>query len=184
MAETQPLLVAPRPVYGRTLVRFVSAPEPAEQQSAPSPKPSLPSEALEEFLSILRHRSPVRSRRQPSLSALSTIHQGHERSFFTHRPLDSNVIVDELERSTSRSLSRASQHSDLDVQADLKLLDIEDTPFRWFASSLLASPISRNGCNPFQRHATPSGARAISPALSPAKIPLPLPTPDEHECLE
>ncbi|KAK7440176.1 hypothetical protein VKT23_017119 [Stygiomarasmius scandens] len=226
MAELQtPILVAPRPVRFQTSVRLLTAPDVQERNSlglvvdqetrspTASPRASLPSEALEEFLSILRPsffppRSPVRSRRQASLSALPTIHQGHERSFSYKGPrsrsrldlvrpesqsINGNTTEElELVRSTQSSRSTVSRASDSDavdgVSSEFQFLDLDDAPFaRWFASNVLASPISRNHTrNPFQRHATyplspaPGALPPLSPLnISPAAVPLPLPTPDE-----
>ncbi|KAF9263678.1 hypothetical protein L218DRAFT_864672, partial [Marasmius fiardii PR-910] len=159
----------------------------------------LPSEALEEFLSILKPglpgffppRSPIRSRRQVSLPTLP-VYPNRARA----RLEGPGSGLEELEVIRSTQSSRTDRTPDstdgLDG-VDIQVLEIDDrhSPFRWFSSSVLSSPVSRsNTRNPFQRHAatytvvhgqSPS-ASAVSPfygSLSPSAIPLPLPTADE-----
>ncbi|KAJ6606497.1 hypothetical protein DFH09DRAFT_1120404 [Mycena vulgaris] len=208
-----PVLVAPRPVRLNTLltrsrmlfgsdhlerVRFSdensdidkisesSDKESSSQRS--SPRSGLPTEALEEFLSILRPSffpppSPVLiTRRQGSVS-LPTFQ--HERSYsFKGRGLlqQKNDVVDELEVSRSTQPSRNAHTPEIFTDGDE--FDGETLPIRWFSSNVLSSPISRmHTRNPFQRHSPypgPVSPGPVSPiALSPAAIPLPLPTPDE-----
>ncbi|KAL0572244.1 hypothetical protein V5O48_009726 [Marasmius crinis-equi] len=176
-------------------VRLVSAPVAEHTQSQidegleetlstrSSPRSPLPSEALEEFLSILKPslpaffppRSPVtvRSRRQVSLPQITYNEK-------------------EATRNVDMSASAKTPESD-GVEVDFQVLEIDDSnsaspSFRWFTSSVLSSPISRsNTRNPFQRHASPLYQRQspanpqalVCPSLSPAAIPLPLPTADD-----
>ncbi|KIK63615.1 hypothetical protein GYMLUDRAFT_162545 [Collybiopsis luxurians FD-317 M1] len=153
---------------------------------------ALPSEALEEFLSILRPsifppRSPVRNRRHVSLPLLH-----HEHSIaYKGRRVEPTVEEVESTRSAQPSRNSGSPAEIMDgMAAEIQLLGLEDTPFRWFTSNVLSSPVSRNNTrNPFQRHHTypvVSSPHAFSPSplpsLSPAAIPLPLPSPDELTC--
>ncbi|KAJ8086254.1 hypothetical protein PM082_005077 [Marasmius tenuissimus] len=202
-----PILVAPRPVriapaggafpthnaysfLNRPAqhVRLMSAPATVAEDdglvvedmvnSRSSPRSPLPSEALEEFLSILKPglpaffppKSPVTmlGRRQVSLPA---------------------IMFNEREASRNSDTNTNTQTPESDgLEVDFQVLDLDEAPspsFRWFTSSVLSSPISRsNTRNPFPRHAsplyrrqTPSNAH-MYPALSPAAVPLPLPTPD------
>jgi len=157
--------------------------EHSDSSPRSSPRTTLSSEALEEFLSILKPsifppRSPVRTRRQASLPALH-----HEHSFsYKGRARIENV--EEADNAHSPQSSRnTSPGSPVEGGAEFQVWDAEDTSFRWFAASVLSSPISRtNTRNPFQRHATyPMTSFTPLPrsSLSPAAIPLPLPTPDE-----
>ncbi|KAK0240609.1 hypothetical protein EDD85DRAFT_825931 [Armillaria nabsnona] len=185
--ECNPVLVAPRPVrlatasFSNFIVRPASRVEEInklssttssdsrELSSSPSlrssPRSALSTEALEEFLSILR----------PSLSL-----------FPPHSPV--------LRTTTAFALKAIAQASDSDSAADTGAeavsvgLDMEDElnfrQYQWFSNAILSSPISRtNTRNPFQRQRqlaiTPSPTVVNSLQLSPAAIPLPLPTPDE-----
>ncbi|KAJ3977655.1 hypothetical protein EV361DRAFT_877519 [Lentinula raphanica] len=215
--DNAPILVAPRPVrlncapytiFNRAPpVRVVSEPikDIAERsQSAgdikvglyetsveasprASPRSALPSEALEEFLSILKPsifppHSPVRNQRHASLPAL---HQEHSFSY-KGRPRISTVEELEDVRSAQSSRNTGSPAGTSDGTTEFQVLDL-DIPFRWFTSNVLSSPISRNNTrNPFHRHVTHpivSSPRSLTPlplaSLSPAAIPLPLPSPDE-----
>ncbi|KAK0445536.1 uncharacterized protein ARMOST_07917 [Armillaria ostoyae] len=185
--ECNPVLVAPRPVrlatasFSNFIVRPASRVEEInklssaassdsrELSSSPSlrssPRSALSTEALEEFLSILR----------PSLSL-----------FPPHSPV--------LRTTTAFALKAIAQASDSDSAADTGSeavsvgLEMEDElnfrQYQWFSNAILSSPISRtNTRNPFQRQRqlaiTPSPTVVNSLQLSPAAIPLPLPTPDE-----
>ncbi|KAJ7702314.1 hypothetical protein B0H17DRAFT_140431 [Mycena rosella] len=145
----------------------------------------LPTEALEEFLSILRPSffpppSPVLLTRRQGAVSLPTFQ--HERTYsFKGRGLlqQKNDLVDELEVSRSTQPSRNAHTPEEGDE-----FDGETLPVRWFSSNVLSSPISRmHTRNPFQRHSSypgPVSPGPVSPiALSPAAIPLPLPTPDE-----
>ncbi|KAJ4001496.1 hypothetical protein F5050DRAFT_1724262 [Lentinula boryana] len=216
--DNTPILVAPRPVRLNCAtytilnrappVRVVSEPikDIAEHsQSAgdlkiglfessldASPRASsrsaLPSEALEEFLSILKPsifppRSPVRSRRQASLPGL---HQENPFSYKGRTRIETTVEELENTRSAQSSRNTDSPAEGLDGMTEFQMVDLENTSFRWFASNVLSSPISRtNTRNPFHRHVThpivssPSFTPLLASSLSPAAIPLPLPSPDE-----
>jgi hypothetical protein len=185
LSRAQPVRIVSEPVKD-TIERSQSVEEFklfAESSPDISPRSSPRTEALEEFLSILKPsffppRSPVRNRRQASLPVL---HHDHS---FSYKGLSARIDnAEELEntRSTQCSRNTCSPGSPAEVK-DGVLLDMDDTPFRWFAANVLSSPISRNNTrNPFQRHATyPMTSNSLPLAsLSPAAIPLPLPTPDE-----
>ncbi|KAJ7445712.1 hypothetical protein B0H11DRAFT_2086494 [Mycena galericulata] len=198
-SNENPVLVAPRPVRLNPLLtrsRMLSAPdhvrfidensdieerkiydtsdkEISSQRS--SPRSGLPTEALEEFLSILRPSffppsSPVLLTRRQGAVSLPTFN--HERTTW----------LTELEVSRSTQPSRNTHTPESLGEADE--FDGNTLPVRWFASNVLSSPISRmHTRNPFQRHSSypgPVSPGPVSPiALSPAAIPLPLPTPDE-----
>ncbi|KAF7359340.1 hypothetical protein MSAN_01276500 [Mycena sanguinolenta] len=197
LTNDNPVLVAPRPVRLNTLFarsRMVSAPDQVERvrfdenseiddrkisecsdkdvpSQRSSPRSALPSEALEEFLSILR----------PSAQFLSPTFQ-HERSYsLKGRALlqQKNEFVEELEISRSTQPSRNTQTPD----AEGEDFDSNTLPIRWF-TNVLSSPISRmHTRNPFQRHSSYPGLASPGPvspiSLSPAAVPLPLPTADE-----
>ena len=168
----------------------------------------LTTEALEEFLSILRpsffpSASPtLRSCRSASLPAFQ-----YDRSFTfrarqrlenaspkTGHPFD-DVDTPFLQHNRNSS-STTPELTDLDNSFDHDLLDPHlETPARWFPYGVLcaffvcllllelmvhtASPISRTHTrNPFLRQASDYPHVAVSP-LSPAAIPLPSPSPEE-----
>ncbi|KAF7295324.1 hypothetical protein MIND_01071700 [Mycena indigotica] len=202
-----PVLVAPRPVRLSNLLttrnRILSGPDHVErakvsdetveisglEEIAPSqrssPRSPLPSEALEEFLSILRPSffpptSPVLFTRRAGAVSLPTFQHERSYSFKGRGFLKNDLIMEELEASRSTQPSRNMHTPDNEDEADTNTL-----PVRWFTSSVLSSPISRTHTrNPFSRHilASPSPISPIT--LSPAAIPLPLPTPDELVLLE
>ncbi|KIY74397.1 hypothetical protein CYLTODRAFT_439293 [Cylindrobasidium torrendii FP15055 ss-10] len=191
VSNDNPVLVAPRPVrlaapFPFRTQRLVTdamerldelriSPATSEKDVASprsSPRAALATEALEEFLSILRPsmfppRSPVLRARQSAMA--------HERSYSSIGRL---LAVEDADT------SRAAKTPDIGKEDAYELLDRVDE-LRWLTSSVISSPVSRtNTRNPFQRHAsyqlslTPSPAR--STPLSPAAVPLPLPTPDEN----
>ncbi|KAF9001905.1 hypothetical protein BDQ17DRAFT_1357695 [Cyathus striatus] len=210
-----PVLVAPRPVrltshvvFNRsssTPVRLLSAspdpprsPDPLSDKPLPSsrasPRSALSSEALEEFLSILRPSffpptSPTLRPRRPG-STLPPFH--YERHFaFKSRPRIETVhrrtdIASPEDpdlcrsvNSSSRSSSRTPESGEPDVCPEIHAIQTEGVSYRWFPSTVLSSPISRmHTRNPFMKHVT---SQSPSPVLnlSPAAVPLPLPTPDE-----
>ncbi|KAF9049348.1 hypothetical protein BDZ89DRAFT_1057708 [Hymenopellis radicata] len=216
-SNDNPVLVAPRPVRLTTPfptrahpIRLVAAQEATVQDDLKlaglfpdsasdkdlgsprsSPRAALPSEALEEFLSILRPsmfppRSPVHHhvRKAPSLPTFQ-----HDRSYSFKGRLLNLEETSETPRAFAQSPDSSENN---EGSVEFELVDDEAQRIRWFTSSVLSSPISRNNTrNPFQRHAsyhislTPSPTVRISPSpsmhipLSPAAIPLPLPTPDE-----
>jgi len=172
--------------------------DPSEKDVASprsSPRSGLPTEALEEFLSILRPSffppsSPVLFTRRQGAVSLPTFQ--HERSYsykgrgrLEIMPQKSDLSMDdipEISRSTQPSRNACSPES----TSDDAISELDDSlPVRWFTSNVLSSPISRmHTRNPFQRHPSypmnpsPGPVSPMSP-LSPAAIPLPLPTPDE-----
>jgi len=193
LSRAQPVRILSEPVKDSTdrshsvgELKLFTEPSP-DSSPRSSPRTGLPSEALEEFLSILKPsmfppRSPARNYRQASMPSLH-----HERSFsFKGRARIDGVEEVENIRSeqSSRNTSLGSPTEAMD--GEFQVLDMDDTPFRWFTANVLSSPISRtNTRNPFQRHATYPMTSNFTPlpmplvSLSPAAIPLPLPTPDE-----
>jgi hypothetical protein len=140
-----------------------------------SPRSSLPSEALEEFLSILRPSflpsSPNRPRRSGSVPTFPYAYKASRRIELVHHKSEYSGLydVEELERSRSTQLSRnassgtpeSASEKDADGIDDLKPREIDGLPLRWFASGNLSSPVSRmHTRNPFQRH--PSYEIALS----------------------
>ncbi|KAJ6488600.1 hypothetical protein C8R47DRAFT_1126246 [Mycena vitilis] len=212
-ANENPVLVAPRPVRLNTLltrsrmlagsdhlerVRFTDENSDIDDRKISesfdkdissqrsSPRSGLPSEALEEFLSILRPSffppsSPVLITRRQGAVSLPTFQ--HERSYsIKGRALlqQKNDVVEELEVSRSTQPSRNTQTPDKETDD----FDGSSLPVRWFSSNVLSSPISRmHTRNPFQRHSSYPGQVSPGPmspmSLSPAAIPLPLPTAEE-----
>ncbi|KAJ7273202.1 hypothetical protein C8J57DRAFT_1063871 [Mycena rebaudengoi] len=223
-----PVLLAPRPVRLNTLLtrsRVTSGPDHQErvrfadendadgrtyessdkeissQRSSPARSP-LPTEALEEFLSILRPSFfPPSFSRYCSLadkapSPIPTFQ--HERSYsFKGRALlqQKNEVVDELEVSRSTQPSRNTHTPDASTEDDREsegeTLPSAGSPRTFFVSTLTllsliftqhvdsdsASPISRwHTRNPFHRHSSYAVSPGpISPiSLSPSAIPLPL----------
>ncbi|KAL0947402.1 hypothetical protein HGRIS_013515 [Hohenbuehelia grisea] len=171
---------------------------PSDKPISPcaSPRATLPSEALEEFLSILRPScfpptSPIlRGRRTiPTLPYDRPSAYAYKRAL-VHQPKSDSLGGDEAgaDRAPSRSAVTASPESAASERDEL-----EDLPVRWYTSAALSSPVSRmHTRNPFQRHPSyeitltsplPTNGASLSPhPLEPAAIPLPLPTPDEiHE---
>ncbi|RDB21309.1 hypothetical protein Hypma_011457 [Hypsizygus marmoreus] len=156
-----------------------------------SPRAGLPTEALEEFLSILRPSffppsSPVLRTRRQGATSLPSFAQERSFSYKGRGRLELiphlNDGLDDLDIARSRQPSRSTcpgtpePLNDLDGSFDF---DTDSPPVRWFKANILSSPISRNHTrNPFLRHPSNSSPVAISP-LSPAAVPLPLPTPDE-----
>ncbi|TRM62699.1 hypothetical protein BD626DRAFT_569840 [Schizophyllum amplum] len=157
----------------------------ASSDRAPSraSRSPLPSEAMEEFLSILKPSffppsSPVRAWRQ---AQATNFHHARSPSFAKSIELVQSRADAPEESEMMRAVQRsrgAFTPSPVEGSGSLEAYDAE-VPRRWFTSSVLSSPVSRKQTrNPFQRHyadASPSP----SVALSPAAIPLPLPTPEE-----
>ncbi|EIW60494.1 uncharacterized protein TRAVEDRAFT_28050 [Trametes versicolor FP-101664 SS1] len=158
------------------------APELSEKDRlSPRTSPrSMPSEALEEFLSILQHPSALRF--QPTSPVMRPTTASH---FFTYR------------RQTPCSLSPSLPSDGLGLtiagHADDKASEAGPYTFRVLGGAL-GSPISRMQTrNPFPRHQAyengvvgllrPPSVLSPSPSsmLPPAAIPLPSPTPDEME---
>ncbi|TFK76599.1 hypothetical protein BDN72DRAFT_246035 [Pluteus cervinus] len=217
MADHLPVLVAPRPVRlaistvqqrmrqkqqsqsqqesPLALPYYSPSESPPEPQRPPtsSPGSALPTEALEEFLSILRpsffQPSSPRIRRHPSATLPAF---QHDRGSIVLRPrarIDiPHTPVDELDLARSGQSSRATGRDTPDSAltpnstADVDPTITDSPPIRWFTSNLLASPISRNQTrNPFPRHIHDQSPSISSPTaiLTPSAIPLPSPSPDE-----
>ncbi|KAI0374777.1 hypothetical protein BV20DRAFT_986617 [Pilatotrama ljubarskyi] len=140
---------------------------------------STPSEALEEFLSILQH--PATLRFQPTSPVMRPTNNAH---FFSYRR--------QTPCSLSPSLPSDGLGMTLAAHADDKANEAGTYSFRVLGNAL-GSPISRMQTrNPFPRQAYENGVvgllrppSALSPSpssmLPPAAIPLPSPTPDEME---
>jgi len=151
-----------------------------------SPRSSLSSEALEEFLSILKPSnffppSPIlRARRN---GASLPIYPYQYKARILHSRGDSISFVEEIDRARSNTPTRSPEFTiDRDDGAGDNERHGSET-LRWFASTTLASPISRTHTrNPFSSYDSagllPSNQATPSP-ISPAAVPLPSPTPDE-----
>ncbi|KAF5358501.1 hypothetical protein D9756_001696 [Leucocoprinus leucothites] len=216
-----PVLVAPRPVriagmiphhtiFSRSHpVRLLSPPaeriasrSPDIDDSRPSadnsprasPRSALPSEALEEFLSILRPSVSIFPPNSPRRRASNSIPAwNYERPTFNFKPrarieaAPPKSEADDLDAARSNQPSRnalspapvaATPENDNTVDPDV-FADSETASFRWFSSGVLSSPISRmHTRNPFLRHVATQSPTPVLPP-SPATIPLPTPTPDE-----
>ncbi|KAJ6618367.1 hypothetical protein B0H10DRAFT_1261580 [Mycena sp. CBHHK59/15] len=198
-ANDNPVLVAPRPVRLNTLLtrsRMLSAPDHLERvrfmdensdiddrktefsdkdipSQRSSPRSALPTEALEEFLSILRPSffppsSPVLLTRRQGAVSLPTFQ--HERSYsYKGRGLllQKNDLVEELDVSRSAQPSRNTHTPELLIEGDEREFEGDTLPVRWFTSNVLSSPISRmHTRNPFQRHSSyPVSPGPVSPSL-------------------
>jgi len=160
MSNERPNLVAPRPVrlsntfFQRDDLKvsfYADIADIADKPRSPDrPCSAFQTEALEEFLSILR---PSFMRKPRSL----TTKPRHRLDVADHHNID------------SRDLTTPPGMQDIHVEPDA----------RWFSSSLLSSPVSRmHTRNPFLRNSDNRSPATIAP-LTPAAIPLPLPTPDE-----
>ncbi|KAG1759023.1 hypothetical protein EDD22DRAFT_849547 [Suillus occidentalis] len=161
-----------------------------------SPRSSLPSEALEEFLSICMGwkcpSSPVLRPRRNGAVSLPTFglpYRSRSRVDFIHAKgdLSSITLTEENEW-----IPRARSPHTLYERDELENFEIQDFDTqRWNIAHTLSSPISR-ARNPFLRH--PSYDIALSgisnfsqssppitsaTPMSPAAVPLPVPTPDE-----
>jgi hypothetical protein len=147
-----------------------------------SPRSSLPSEALEEFLSILNHSSffppssPILRARRNGASLPNYPYQYRARVL--HSRGDSISLVEEIDPARSNASTGSPEFT---IGKDEAVNDHErhDTEtLRWYATSTLSSPISRmHTRNPFpigllRTNSTPS-------PISPRAVPLPSPTPDE-----
>jgi len=146
-----------------------------------SPRSSLPSEALEEFLSILNPSffppSPIlRARR----NGASLPHYPYQyRTRVLHSRGDSISLMEEIDRARSNSSAGSPEFT---IERDDATGDHErheSETFRWFATSTLSSPISRmHTRNPFPVGLLRTNKSTPSP-ISPRTVPLPSPTPDE-----
>jgi len=145
-----------------------------------SPRSSLPSEALEEFLSILNPSffppsSPILRARRNGASLPN--YPYHYRARVLHSR-DSISLVEEIDRARSNASTGSPEFT---IGKDEAANDHErhdSETLRWYATSTLSSPISRmHTRNPFpigllRTKSTPS-------PISPQAVPLPSPTPDE-----
>lgn len=210
MSNDQPIVVAPRPVrLGAIFTRRqdtdfafiadISSPDPPDRLSRPpsTTATTLPSEALDEFLSILKP-SFLRKPRSVSFPA-----------FLPDRPLalrqlprvDSrtdNLVRDPCASSSDDVDPITTSPSHMDNSLDSRLFSPDSDTRQWFSSALLgmypptwfkssailltldeiASPVSRfHTRNPFQRNR--EGSPVPPSPLSPASIPLPAPSPGE-----
>ncbi|KAF7975298.1 hypothetical protein HWV62_10068 [Athelia sp. TMB] len=162
---------------------MVHSPTPEKEMPSPRSSPSLPSEALEEFLSILRpsaffpSSSPILRTRRNGASLAHFPYQFKARVL--HSRGDSISLVEEMDSpnhtptmSTDFMIERGESGA-----ADHERSDSE-TP-RWFTASALSSPVSRiHTRNPFVTGLLRNGQLTPSP-ISPRAIPLPSPSPEE-----
>jgi len=148
-----------------------------------SPRSSLPSEALEEFLSILNPSSffppssPILRTRRNGASLPNYPYQYRARVL--RSGADSISFVEEIDRARSSASTRSPecQIERDEVAGDHERYDSET--FRWFATSTLSSPISRMQTrNPFPVGLLRNNQSTPSP-ISPRAVPLPSPSPDE-----
>ncbi|KAJ3534605.1 hypothetical protein NMY22_g6853 [Coprinellus aureogranulatus] len=140
-----PILVAPRPVNAFSLVRAPVSTSPSPTRSA-----GLPSDALEEFLAILKAPKSPR------------------RSFQYDR-----AIMPPMQRQEEKCDGKTSPES-VDAVPDMQ--ENDGILSRWLRHSVLSSPVSRMQTrNPFLKQIVD----LPRPPLSPAAIPLPTPTPSE-----
>ncbi|CAL1704357.1 unnamed protein product [Somion occarium] len=196
------VLVAPRPVrlatstYTQFHPSIVHRPQPRSsyvdeelrsdqsdrEPASPrlSPRSNLSSEALEEFLSILRPSTTLLF--PPTSPILRATKASVANAYFPYRR-------------TPCSVSPSIPAEGLGLTAPDEIDKENDSqPFRYFGKGPLASPVARHLTrNPFQRHASyestvttyiSTGAKSPSPvnaSLSPAAIPLPSPGPDEAD---
>ncbi|CAL1704358.1 unnamed protein product [Somion occarium] len=197
------VLVAPRPVrlatstYTQFHPSIVHRPQPRSSEyvdeelrsdqsdrepASPrlSPRSNLSSEALEEFLSILRPSTTLLF--PPTSPILRATKASVANAYFPYRR-------------TPCSVSPSIPAEGLGLTAPDEIDKENDSqPFRYFGKGPLASPVARHLTrNPFQRHASyestvttyiSTGAKSPSPvnaSLSPAAIPLPSPGPDEAD---
>lgn len=160
--------------------------------SRASPLSSLPSEALEEFLSILRPAifsptSPVLRPRRNGAAPFGVQFRSRTKldiaqSRGEHHPADDNDLEKRTPTCSPEPFSETFAGNWDNHYAEMTS--------RWHAQ-VLASPVSRmHTRNPFPRYATqdvtltgivPSrpSPTTLSTPVSPATVPLPLPTPDE-----
>ncbi|KAH7909719.1 hypothetical protein BJ138DRAFT_1089047 [Hygrophoropsis aurantiaca] len=162
-----------------------------------SPRSTLPSEALEEFLYILRPAifppsSPIlRPRTNGTISLPSFGLQYRPRNKIdavSHRGVEHPAWSFGEDIFTGKSPEPIFERDEL---GDLENFDPDFAP-RWHTAQTLTSPISRmHTRNPFQRHpsydmafagvlsSSRSSPSLLSTPMSPASIPLPTPTADE-----
>jgi len=158
-----------------------------------SPRSTLPSEALEEFLSICMGwkcpSSPVLRPRRNGAVSLPTFglpYRSRSKLDFIHAKgdLSSIALIEENEQGP-RSPQTLHERDELE---NLEIQDLDTQ--RWHIAHSLSSPISR-ARNPFLRHPSydialsginfsqPSPPIISATPMSPAAVPLPIPTPDE-----
>jgi hypothetical protein len=148
-----------------------------------SPRSSLPSEALEEFLSILKPSSffppssPIlRARRNTGSLPCFPIPY---RARVLHSRGDSITLVEEADRSQSYTPMKSPEFlfARDEISSDHERYSSDSS--RWYGSGALSSPINRlHTRNPFQRQTYETSVILSTP--SPASVPLPSPTPEER----
>jgi len=158
-----------------------------------SPRPSLPSEALEEFLSILRPAifppsSPVLLSRRNGAVSIGVSYKSRSKLDTSHSKGEQQIscLLEELDVDKQTPTYSPEPITET-FTGNWDIYGSEITS-RWHAQ-VLASPISRmHTRNPFPRYASQDLALSVhsrsSPAmtlvpLSPAAVPLPSPSPDE-----
>jgi hypothetical protein len=173
------------------VVSRIQSVQPPDKDSSPraSPRSNLPSEALEEFLSILRPAifppsSPVLRPRRNGALAFGVAYKPKPKidSSFTKSDQPNSSLPEETVQTPTCSPEPISDH----LAGNWDIFGPEITS-RWHAQ-VLASPISRMQTrNPFPRHAAHditlspihSSPTMASTPISPAIVPLPAPSPDE-----
>ncbi|KAF8163158.1 hypothetical protein B0H34DRAFT_794900 [Crassisporium funariophilum] len=187
MSNERPAVVAPRPVrLSSATFNFTRRQETDDlkvsfyadigDKHSPdpraSPRSALQTEALEEFLSILR---PTFMRKPRPISFPAFLHE----PALSHRPRQQQRLENASDPGACDVDPRAdpSHQTGFDSESVIKDMQV-DPDARWFSSSLLSSPISRmHTRNPFQKNSDNRSPILLSP--NPATVPLPLPTPDE-----
>jgi len=147
-----------------------------------SPRSSLPSEALEEFLSILNPSffppsSPILRARRNGASLPNYPYQYRARVL--HSRGDSITLVEDVDRARYNGSAGSPEVTIGDDATNDHERHDADT-FRWFATSTLSSPISRmHTRNPFPVGLLRTNQSSTPSPISPRAVPLPSPTPDE-----
>ncbi|GJE90857.1 hypothetical protein PsYK624_070010 [Phanerochaete sordida] len=163
-------------------------PAPSERDRPVSPRASprstLPSEAMEEFLSILRPSTFL----FPPTSPILRPSNGLAHGFVTYRRPGSCSLSPAMSNE-GLGITLADRNDDMNKDGDAVAY-----PFKIIGSGHLSSPVARthtrnsfprqpsfeNGPTAFIRAQSASPSPSVV-ALSPAAVPLPLPTPDEME---
>ncbi|EAU88340.1 hypothetical protein CC1G_05106 [Coprinopsis cinerea okayama7 len=201
------LIAAPRPVRlpAFTFARRVNAsPSRADNDNnsdlaSTSPSPlsgrssTLPSEALEEFLAILKpsffpSTSPTLGKSRRSLN-IPTFHQYERPLAFKPRQRLENqpVLKSDVDDPSDSHPSAPTSPVPVGGEQQDSLIDHYDQEgpvHRWLRFGPLSSPVSRmHTRNPFLKQITEQPGVAAR-TLSPAAIPLPTPDPDEWLILQ
>lgn len=165
---------------------MVHSPSSEKDVTSPrsSPRSSLPSEALEEFLSILKpsaffpSSSPILRTRRNGASLSHFPYQFKARVLHSHG--DSISVLEEMDGNAAHTPTRSPEF--MNERGESRAADHERSDsdaLRWFSASALSSPVSRiHTRNPFAAGLLRNGQLTPSP-ISPRAIPLPSPSPEE-----